>query len=604
MGDWRLAKQPRRALQAPNNPTQPYTPVTVASVPLVSLFTTNVFKESSTHIAPIMVPWIAISFVLLAVLDGAFCADGDICYIIGAKSVILGDRLYFLGGNYTTVSFDSQDIEPVASLHYLDLNSDFPVKRAIPQSLLHSESESIGRDESIAYSNAADYTGRDPEGALWAINDTIYVFGGLSSSPTNQIAAYNAESGEWQDSFVSGGELNFGRRGGATYASDFGSGLGFVVGGRLPYMGGMIRFDGSEPGNLSWTNETLGDGSFGVDVPNLHAGSTLYIPAGNQGMLISLGGRNLTASVGRGDDPPIEVDWLEIFVYDIESHTWWLQRASGNASSNRISFCAAVTESPDGSAFQITTYGGWSRPDDRSYEDVHVLSILAFEWIDASDQTSTSNAEDDPDREIGRDVLTSACTTYRGSQMIVLGGDVRTGRSSVTDGECSNLYYPVRGFDLSTYEWRTNLDTEGTYEVPPLIYREIGGDTNLFNFGGGATTTIPASGFADETLASLITKRTTPVPSPSRSDNPEISNPGSQDQSRNNDSTNVGAIAGGTSSPAGNNSSNNHATTTSLAGTSFPSAVNEQGQPLSNEEADRLYEERMEEEYAKREGGA
>ncbi|KAL4950495.1 hypothetical protein BDW69DRAFT_172079 [Aspergillus filifer] len=58
------------------------------------------------------------------------------------------------------------------------------------------------------------------------------------------------------------------------------------------------------------------------------------------------------------------------------------------------------------------------------------------------------------------------------------------------------------------------------------------------------------------------------------------------------------------SSATGNNSSNNHATTTSLAGTSFPSAVNEQGQPLSKEEADRLYEERMEEEYAKREGGA
>ncbi|KAL4959463.1 uncharacterized protein BDV14DRAFT_184665 [Aspergillus stella-maris] len=57
-------------------------------------------------------------------------------------------------------------------------------------------------------------------------------------------------------------------------------------------------------------------------------------------------------------------------------------------------------------------------------------------------------------------------------------------------------------------------------------------------------------------------------------------------------------------STTGNNNSSAHATTTSLAGASFPSAVNEQGQPLSKEEADRLYEERMEEEYAKREGGA
>ncbi|KAL2803051.1 hypothetical protein BJX63DRAFT_413201 [Aspergillus granulosus] len=57
-------------------------------------------------------------------------------------------------------------------------------------------------------------------------------------------------------------------------------------------------------------------------------------------------------------------------------------------------------------------------------------------------------------------------------------------------------------------------------------------------------------------------------------------------------------------SAAATTSSNSHATTTSFAGTNFPTAVNEQGQPLSKEEADRLYEERMEEEYAKREGGA
>ncbi len=52
------------------------------------------------------------------------------------------------------------------------------------------------------------------------------------------------------------------------------------------------------------------------------------------------------------------------------------------------------------------------------------------------------------------------------------------------------------------------------------------------------------------------------------------------------------------------NTSGDNTTTASFAGNSFPTAINEQGQPLSKEEADRLYEERMEEEYAKREGGA
>ncbi|KAL4743663.1 hypothetical protein BDV11DRAFT_177980 [Aspergillus similis] len=59
---------------------------------------------------------------------------------------------------------------------------------------------------------------------------------------------------------------------------------------------------------------------------------------------------------------------------------------------------------------------------------------------------------------------------------------------------------------------------------------------------------------------------------------------------------------GTTSSSSSSNTS--HATTTSFAGNSFPSAMDAQGQRLSKEEADRLYEERMEDEYAKREGGA
>ncbi|KAL4820720.1 hypothetical protein BDW67DRAFT_153079 [Aspergillus spinulosporus] len=57
--------------------------------------------------------------------------------------------------------------------------------------------------------------------------------------------------------------------------------------------------------------------------------------------------------------------------------------------------------------------------------------------------------------------------------------------------------------------------------------------------------------------------------------------------------------------PSSSSSNNNtgHATTTSFAQNSFPSAMDAQGQRLSKEEADRLYEERMEDEYAKREGG-
>lgn len=152
-----------------------------------------------------------------------------------------------------------------------------------------------------------------------------------------------------------------------------------------------------------------------------------------------------------------------------------MQEASGVAPENRDSFCTAVTMSPDGGAFHITTYGGWSLLDQRSYEDVYILTIPSFTWINATDLSGQTNTEQQVNSTIGRDALTGACQTYRGSQMIVLGGEIRAGAYALTSGVCSNVFEPVRVLDLATYEWRTNLDTNSSYEVPSIIYDKIGG---------------------------------------------------------------------------------------------------------------------------------
>lgn len=91
---------------------------------------------------------------------------------------------------------------------------------------------------------------------------------------------------------MTGGNFNFGNRTSSQYVSVPDLGLGFIYGG-TDYMGGMIRLNASDPENLSWTNETLGNGSHGIDVPNLDAGAMVYIPAGDEGMLITFGGGNV-----------------------------------------------------------------------------------------------------------------------------------------------------------------------------------------------------------------------------------------------------------------------------------------------------------------------
>lgn len=77
---------------------------------------------------------------------------------------------------------------------------------------------------------------------------------------------------------------------------------------------------------------------------------------------------------------------------------------------------------------------------------------------------------------IGRNSLTGACQAYRGAQMIVLGGEIRVGAYSLTNGACSNTFEPVRVLDLSTYEWKSELNTSASYEVPSVIYNKIGGE--------------------------------------------------------------------------------------------------------------------------------
>lgn len=160
------------------------------------------------------------------------------------------------------------------------------MERTIPQSSL--KNQSIQPSQANAYNNAL--SGAAP-GTLWHTDDTIYIFGAPNKA-TSSLAAYNVITDTWQDVEVTGGAYNFGDRTAAQSVSISESGLHFIYGGSNPYMGGMIRFDASDSTNLSWTNETLGNGSNGVEVPNLNAGALVHIPAGEQGILVSFGGSN------------------------------------------------------------------------------------------------------------------------------------------------------------------------------------------------------------------------------------------------------------------------------------------------------------------------
>ncbi|RDW72668.1 uncharacterized protein DSM5745_07840 [Aspergillus mulundensis] len=487
--------------------------------------------------------WFAVA-VGLSFVNGAFGAEGDICYLSGTKSTIVNDRLYFLGGNYSTITAGGQDVqvEPSPSLYHLTLNSSHPSpskhpshppSSTQPQSPpKHSRTKAPQTQTAATPTAPCGHSTTRSTRSAGVLQPILH-----SSEPDLALQHHNKTMDRrrrlrWRSEHRPPRIRLLRKRPRSTPA-----------GGQSPHMGGLIRFDASDPNNLSWTNDTLTNGSYGVDVTNLHGAAMVYIPAAEAGMLVVVGGYmplptsrtqlahiqpncqiTITATLAQNANPPIEADW-QIGARPAPR----LPTASPSALQGVLS------TAPDGSAFHITAYGGWSRRDGRSYEDVHVLAIPAFEWIDASDVARVTNGEMDEggDREIGRDALGNGGAW----------GDVHSGGRYVENGACGGsvsgdgdgegdedgeVYHPLRVARQFGYH------TSATYEVSPVIYRDIGGDST-----GGATKTIPAAGFADPTLASILQLRVSGSSAPSSpSDDPTSDAPDGES------GTNTGAIAG------------------------------------------------------------
>lgn len=347
-----------------------------------------------------------------------------------------------------------------------------PVQGLLPQSAYVELP--IPEEAQVAYSNAG--TGVNEQvagstGALWQTNDTIYVFGGVTSTVmASTVSAYDVGQGTWRDAAVAGGGLNFGTRSGAQTVSVRSSGVSYLFGGFDPRTPGMVTFEASDPANLSWSNDVM------PGMPQTESGNMVYVPAGDSGLLVSFGGNNGTEGINPnvGLGRPNDADWSLIYVYDMATQTWWKQRASGDVPRAMAGACAVVTVSPDDSAFHITIYGAWSLADERAYESVYILSLPSFTWINATD---IAVASDSPRQAAGL-VGTSAaqCQVYNNSQMLVLGGTVRSGWYWADWMECRSEYAPLRVLDLSTYQWQARFDSSKQYRVPGVVYDEIGGE--------------------------------------------------------------------------------------------------------------------------------
>lgn len=116
-------------------------------------------------------------------------------------------------------------------------------------------------------------------------------------------------------------------------------------------------------------------------------------------------------------------------------------------------------------------YGGWSLFHGTAYEDIYVLTVPSFRWIQIDDQ---NNVEKLAGSNVGR--FESTCATWQDAQMIVLGGSIFNGATRQNDNSaCNATYTPIRVLDINTYTWLSHFKPTTRYTIHANISAVIGG---------------------------------------------------------------------------------------------------------------------------------
>ncbi|KAF9894833.1 hypothetical protein FE257_004454 [Aspergillus nanangensis] len=312
--------------------------------------------------------------------------------------------------------------------------------------------------------------------ALWSdkANTTLYSYGGRGASDTSAdegLWTYTIKNQEWK---LQQASIKPVRLVGGAYTNAPDIQAAYWLGGyqssdttlsitdkTVDYAAGMIQF-----------NTTTGVFTQ-LDAPftPVQQGALVYIPVGEQGILVYVGGE--VPSVQEGINATLTPNaWDYVQVYDIAADKWYKQTTTSSVSS-RTEFCAVVEKDPSSSSYQVYVIGGADfRSNDVLY-DVSYLSIPSFKWYRAGSLDE------------GRMSLT--CAPY-GRQIFGIGGRL----AWADDSEAGCYDMPAFVYDSVSEVVREEFDPAlSIYSVPSATADDI------------HDSPYPAS-WADPALASLF----------------------------------------------------------------------------------------------------
>lgn len=198
-------------------------------------------------------------------------------------------------------------------------------------------------------------------GVLWPdpINKRLYQFGGefptgTTPPPLRGLHSYDILSNVWDYMSRPDSDSTVVRR------TSYGAGVAIPERGEGYWYGGWLsdasddNWEGErttmsymvkyEMDRNRWTNTS------GPDDIGRAEGAMVYIPAGDAGMLVYIGG---VADEGRNGSGVKGQPMDEILVYDVLSFKWYTQKASGDVPDERSRFCAGVAWAEDRSSYNM-----------------------------------------------------------------------------------------------------------------------------------------------------------------------------------------------------------------------------------------------------------
>ncbi|KLU93015.1 hypothetical protein MAPG_11954, partial [Magnaporthiopsis poae ATCC 64411] len=296
----------------------------------------------------------------------------NFCRRFGHQTTIV-DRTLYIDGGFVNWNPIAQNPENATNSWLLYQDLDRSSASGMPP--LYA---SLSKNASIPQLNG---------GVLWPdeVNKRFYQYGGAFNKPGDinafELFSYDIINNKWD---------SFGPSQTGVVRLAYGAGVGISKIGKGFYYGGwmsnatvpgwgarpavatsyMLKYDYD---TNTWSNDT------GPDAVRRAGGAMTFIPAGDGGLLVYLGGvmdRN-------GDGSPVEGQSLsQIFIYDIANSKWYTQIALGAIPANRRRFCIGASWPADRSSYNIYLYGGMGFPPSTAgFDDVYVLPMPGFSWV-------------------------------------------------------------------------------------------------------------------------------------------------------------------------------------------------------------------------------